>query len=287
MTILVTGATGGLASAVIERFAVLTGEPVVASGRMERDRVSGASDYARCDVSDRDAVRALVGRLRPRAVLHLAGSFRNDLTVDTAVNALSAGWIMEALAEAGCESRVVLIGSAAEYGVIPPGENPVPECRPLRPVSVYGLTKAMQTQIAGYFAAARGADVVVARLFNVHGPGLSERLFAGRAQRQIDAFARGEIDRLEFGSLEAARDYLGLDEAADLIARVFEHGARGEVYNVGSGRPVTMRALLDAMLARAGLPDAPVVERPVEGRAAVIDLPCIYADVAKLGRLPR
>jgi nucleoside-diphosphate-sugar epimerase len=285
VTVLVTGATGGLAAAVLARFAALGSDPVVASGRAERAQVAGASDYARCDLSDRDDVRALVARVRPRAVVHLAGSFRNDLAADTAVNALSAGWIIEALSDAGCDARVVLIGSAAEYGVVAPEDNPVPESRPLRPVSVYGLTKAMQTQLAGYFAAAKGADVVVARLFNVVGPGLSDRLFAGRAQRQIEAFRRGEIDRLEFGSLDAARDYLGTEEAAALIARVYSRGRRGEVYNVGSGRPVTMRALLDGMLSDAGIPGAPVVERPVEGRAAVIDLPCIYADVGKLERL--
>ncbi len=285
MTVLVTGATGGLAAAVLERFAAAGSGPVVASGRAEGARIAGDADYVRCDLSDRDDVRALVARIRPRAVVHLAGSFRNDLAADTTVNALSAGWLIEALSDTGCDARVVLIGSAAEYGVVAPEDNPVPESRPLRPVSVYGLTKAMQTQLAGYFAAAKGADVVVARLFNVVGPGLSDRLFAGRAQRQIEAFARGEIERLEFGSLEAARDYLDTGEAAERIARVFAHGRRGEVYNVGSGRPVTMRALLESMLARAGIPDAPVVERPVAGRAAVIDLPCIYADVGKLERL--
>jgi nucleoside-diphosphate-sugar epimerase len=287
MTVLVTGATGGLAPAVVRRFAADSGEPVVTSARADAGRLEGACDHVRCDLSVRDDVRALVARLRPSCVVHLAGSFRNDLAADAAVNALSAGWIMEALSDAGCKARVVLIGSAAEYGLVGRADNPVPETRPLRPVSVYGLTKAMQTQLAGYFAAARDADVVVARVFNIVGPGLSERLFAGRAQRQIDAYLNGEIDRLEFGNLEAERDYLSVDEAAEGIARVRAAGQRGEVYNVGSGRPVRIRDLLESMLARAGIAGAPVVERFVEGRAAVVDLPCIYADVGKLAALGR
>lgn len=281
MTTLVTGADGGLAATVIRRFAASGGGPIIASGRAER----GGDDYVRCDLSDRADVLSMIRRVRPRLVVHLAGSFRNDFATDVVVNALSAGWILDALLTAGLDARIVLVGSAAEYGFVEPGDNPISETRPLKPISVYGLTKAMQTQIAGYYAGGRGANVVVARLFNVIGPGLSQRLFVGRAQAQIERYQRGEIDQLEFGNLESERDYLTTDEVADRLALIASRGVRGEVYNVGSGRPVRMRELLRSMLERGGCADAPLVERTVKGRAAVIDLPCIYADVRKLDAL--
>lgn len=281
MTTLVTGAGGGLAATVIRRFAASGGGPIIASGRAER----GGDDYVRCDLSDRADVLSMIRGVRPRLVVHLAGSFRNDFATDVAVNALSAGWMLDALLTAGLDTRIVLVGSAAEYGLVEPGDNPVPETRPLKPMSVYGLTKAMQTQVAEYYAGGRGANVVVARLFNVIGPGLSQRLFVGRAQAQIERYQRGEIDQLEFGNLESERDYLTTDEAADRLALIASLGVRGEVYNVGSGRPVRMRELLRSMLERAGCADAPIVEHIVKGRAAVVDLPCIYADVRKLDAL--
>ena len=56
--------------------------------------------------------------------------------------------LLDALEEEKLRSRVVVMGSAAEYGVTAPEENPLSEDRILRPVSIYGLTKAFQTQLA-------------------------------------------------------------------------------------------------------------------------------------------
>lgn len=281
MRVLVTGATGGVARSVITRFASDSRNELVMCGRAERN-VDG---YVRCDLSDHDAVEAMVKRIRPRLVIHLAGSFQNNLAADLAVNSLSAGWIAETLLANSDDARLVLVGSAAEYGLISADENPVPETHALRPVSVYGLTKTMQTQIGTYYAAARGADVVIARLFNVFGPGLSERLFIGNAERQIERFRRGEIEHLVFGNLDSERDYISTDEAARLIMLLAERGERGSIYNIGSGQPVRMRELLKRMLAVAGISHAPIRERQIEGRAAAVDLPCIYADVSRLRAL--
>lgn len=281
MTVLVTGATGGLAATVVKRLAGTCRDPIVETGRAARDH----GDYVRCDLADRAAVVALIHRVRPRLVLHLAGSFQNDFSADVSVNALSAGWMIEATRQERLDTRFLLVGSAAEYGMVSPADNPVPESRPLRPVSVYGLTKAMQTQIAGFFAM-RGAPVVVGRLFNVIGHGLSPRLFVGRAQQLIERYRCGEIASLEFGNLQSERDYLPVEDAADKLLLVARHGASGEVYNVGSGRPIRMRALLDQMLVATGCSDAPVVERP-EATSERFDVPCIYADVARLEELER
>lgn len=280
MTVLVTGATGGLAATVVGRLSRTCSDPIVESGRTPRS----GGDYVICDLADRQAVADLIDRVRPRLVLHLAGSFQNDFSADVPVNALSAGWMIEASQQRGLATRFLLVGSAAEYGMVAPADNPVPESHPLRPVSVYGLTKAMQTQVGGFYATARGADVVVARLFNVAGGGLSQRLFVGRAEQLIARYVRGEIERLEFGNLQSERDYLSLEEAADRLLRVAAHAGSGEVVNVGSGRPIRMRALLDRMLAQAGCPDAPVLEAPA-AMPPRFDVPRIYADIARLEAL--
>lgn len=282
MTILVTGATGGIAAAVIDRLAGVCHHPIIETGRLARSD----PNYVRCDMADRAAVTALIGRVRPRLVLHLAGSFLNDFAADVPVNALSAGWMMEAAHQARLATRFLLVGSAAEYGMLASTDNPVPENHPLRPLSVYGLTKAMQSQIAGFYSATRGTDVVIARLFNVFGRGLSQRLFAGRAQQLVDRYRRGEITQLEFGNLQSERDYLPIEDAVDKILLIARSAPSGSVINVGSGRPVRMRALLDRMLALAGCPDAPVVEHPGAERER-FEVPSIYADVTRLEALKR
>lgn len=282
MRVLVTGATGGLAGAVLEEFSRIPGVSLVASGRRECAREA----YVACDLRDPAAIRRLVGKVRPALILHLAGSFENDFDADLAVNALSARHLLESCREAALGTRTVLLGSAAEYGLVRPSENPVAETQPLRPVSIYGLTKTIQSELAGYYSHALGVDVLVARLFNVTGTGLSPRLFAGRAERLIAQYGRGEIGQLEFGSLDSQRDYIAADEAARLLRLIAERGLSGEAYNVGSGQPTRMRDLLERMLAAAGVDRAVVREqRAVPGAAHRIDVPCIYADVRKLRAL--
>src|SRR3546814_451581 len=162
-------------------------------------------------------------------------------------------------------------------------ENPVAEDRVLRPVSVYGITKAWQTELA-YLYAGRGVDVVVARIFNLLGPHLSERLFVGRLRKQIDEVRRGERRRIEVGSLSASRDYIAIEDAATQLLTIAELGDAGKVYNVGSGLPITMQELLCRELAHNGLTEVAVVEATDSADSRRYDVPLIYADVSNVTR---
>ena len=58
--------------------------------------------------------------------------------------------IFDSIREINVKARVLLVGSAAEYGRIEEADNPVSEAHPLRPISIYGLTKVMQTTLMAY-----------------------------------------------------------------------------------------------------------------------------------------
>ncbi len=258
MKVLVTGAAGGLGRLVCARLADDRAVELFRTDRMPSD----APGHLPCDITDPAAVTALLGRTRPERIYHLAGSATGEYERDRAVNADGARFLCEAVRAPGLRSRIVVIGSAAEYGLIAPAENPVPESRALRPATVYGLTKAIQTQIASFYAAQHEVDVVVARLFNLLAPGLADHLFVGRAERLIARFRRGEIATLEFGNLASARDYVEGDAAVDQLALIAAKGARGEVYHVASGRAIVMRDLLARLLREAGIDPAVVREAP-------------------------
>lgn len=277
MTLLITGATGGFGrifSAWTKRHAK---EDIILTGRAD----IGGDGYVQCDMRRPEEIRALIERVRPRLIFHLAGSFLSDYEQDHAVNAGSAKAIFDALLTWGCATRVVLFSSAAEYGVVSPEENPIREDHVLRPVSIYGLTKAFQTQLAYYYAHAHGLDVVVARLFNLRVPGLSERLFVGRVEQSIARLKRGEIDAIEVGNLEGVRDYVTGEEAIRQTNLIALRGRPGEVYHIGSGVPTKVRDLLDTMLHAAGLDWSVVrMEKHIETRTGY-DVPAIYADMSK------
>lgn len=276
MTTLVTGASGGLGR-ILCRNLRDAGDDVVGVAR----RGSARDGVLECDVTGLQAVRDLISRVRPKLVYHLAGSFSNHYETDYAVNTEAARHLLEACAAVVPSARIVLVGSAAEYGLLRPDENPVKEDRVLRPVSIYGLTKSYQTLLGVCFAHARGADVVVARLFNLMAAGLSERLFIGRVERLIAEYAEGQIDRIEVGNLDSQRDYVEGSEAAAQLRAIAARGARGEIYHVASGTAVQIRQVLHRMLDAAGIPREAVVEATAAGGRAGYDVPVIRADMRR------
>lgn len=277
MKVLVTGAGGALGRLLCRR---LAGEGGVEVVRADLTPSEAPGSFV-CDIADADAVTALVRETRPDRIFHLAGNLSSDFEQSRAVNADGARFLCEAVLRCSLRSRLVVIGSAAEYGLVAPAENPVSEARALRPVSVYGVTKAFQTQIAALYAARHAVDIVVARPFNFLAPGLSEHLFLGRAERLIAQFQRGEIASLEFGNLSSTRDYVDGEQALDQLLLIADKGVRGEVYHVASGRPITMRELLARLLREASIDPGVVREAPDRPTRMGTDVPTIYADLSK------
>ena len=275
MTILVTGATGAFGRFFSRWLHDHQAGPLVLTSR------TPPKDYEclACDMTDPSAVYDLIRRVAPRLVYHLAGSYSNQFEIDHAVNTLAARNLLEASLRGGLEARIVLIGSAAEYGVTLPAENPLSEDRVLRPVSIYGITKAAQTHFATYYAHQHKVDVVVARMFNLFMTGLSDRLFIGRVEKMIQRYKAGEVETIDVGSLDTQRDYVSAETAAEQIVAIASRGRAGDIYHVGSGRAVAIREILQTMLAVAGVPFLAVRE------AAAIrpgyDASVVYADMSR------
>lgn len=275
MRILVTGAAGFLARPLLELL------------RKENHELHGvdfrpvqAAVSHQCDLGNAAEVAALIRAVQPDRVFHLAGTFTNEFAADFTGNVTTTQHLLEAVCTSAPAARVVLIGSAAEYGCVRPEENPVPEDHPLAPVSLYGWSKVCQTHLAGFYHRVRGADVVLARLFNLSGKGASPRLFVGRLNEQIARFNRGETQEILVGNLNSVRDYVSTDEAARQLAGIANHGQAGKVYHVGSGVPVKMRDLLERMLAEAGI-GLESVRVAVGEPAGKLDIPMIFADMQR------
>ncbi len=273
---LVTGAAGFTGRHLVGFLRGQNEGKVIAAGREAGDGIMGL------DLADADQVRQAISRLRPSRIFHCAGRFTNVWESDFPAN---VGWtrhVLEAVREHDPACRVLLIGSAAEYGT--PPEGPVAETAPLHPVTIYGVTKAMQTMLMGYYHRSAGMDVVMARTFNLFGPGCSPNLFPGRVAEQIERVRQGLQARIELHSLSSRRDYLPVGDAVRAYARIMDHGRSGEVYHVGSGFPVTMSKLLEQLLSDSGLTMADVTtsaDAPTK-----TNVPEIYADLSKLNALP-
>jgi GDP-4-dehydro-6-deoxy-D-mannose reductase len=217
-----------------------------------------------CDLAKPEEVEGILKDQAPDQIYHLAGTFTNDYGLDHASNVESSKNLLDAVVKLKLNPKILLVGSAAEYGDVPEAENPVKENRPLRPVSVYGLTKAMQTQLMLFYAATTTLRLVMARTFNLMGKGVSDRLFVGKIYQQIDELKKNKLQKITTGFLGAERDYLPVEEAVRKYKVLMEKGAPGEVYNVGSGKGIKMSSLLYKILQENGLSMDVVLERAVE-----------------------
>jgi len=242
---------------------------------------SSLKDFFPCDLSRPEDVRLLLIETQPDQIYHLTGTFTNDYETDYKANCLSSKNLLDALLALKKQSRVLLIGSAAEYGNAMNGEVPIAEDHPLLPVSVYGLTKVFQTQMMKYYSNNHALDLVMARPFNLFGKGISSKLFVGRVYEQIQEFRSGKIRKIVVGSLQSERDYLHVKRAVGDYQVIMAKGHSGEIYNVGSGQPIKVAALLDQILKEEGL-DWSIVE---EGNYLSSSVSISFADVSKLKRL--
>lgn len=276
MSILVTGASG------------FVGKHLIKYLRLQHDQCTGLSrsqsediDHITCDLTDRKQVGIVLKQLKPALIYHMAGSFSNDYETDFNSNVVSTKNLLDSIAELKLATRILIMGSAAEYGEVEAAKNPITEEHPLKPISIYGWTKAAQTQLASVYFNSHGIETVVARTFNLAGDGASDKLFIGRIKKQINAVLAGEAERISVGNLDAIRDYLDINQACEMYRVIATKGRAGETYNVASGKPVVMRDMLTMMLAEAGLDFSIVDEKSYNKTSTSIETSVSYANINK------
>lgn len=169
------------------------------------------------------------------------------------------------------DTRVVLASSAAVYG--DPASVPVAEDDPTVPAAPYGVSKLATDHLARVYADRYDLATVSLRYFNVYGTGANGGV--------VDAFCRRALagePLVVHGDGEQTRDLVHVDDvvAANLLAATTEH--TGTVFNVGTGRGVTIRTLAD--LVRDLAPTDPAVSHAAE-RAADIRHSCANVSRAR------
>jgi GDP-4-dehydro-6-deoxy-D-mannose reductase len=169
--------------------------------------------------------------------------------------------LLEALRQEAPEARVLLVGSAEEYG--PPQYLPVDEAHPLSPRNPYATSKAMVEQLAEFYVEMHGMSVVRTRAFNHVGPGQADNFVVSAFARQI---AEAEAARPEggnfvisTGNLEVRRDFSDVRDVVRAYWLALEAG-ESAVYNVCSGHPTLVSDILTGLVAHSPLE----VERQID-----------------------
>jgi nucleoside-diphosphate-sugar epimerase len=249
--VLLFGASGFLGRAV---GAALRDDPrvaeVVAVGRRPVPGTRWLRHDLVCDTAS--ALARLLAELTPDAVVNCAGRLSGSYPELVAGNTGTVASLVDAIVAGTTQTRLVTIGSAAEYGVVKPGRR-VRETDPAIPVSGYGVTRLAATQLVELAARSGDLDAVVLRVFNPVGPGLPEHNLAGRAIRELHRALDTGAGEIRMGPLGAYRDFVDVrDVASAVVAAVFAPRVPGVVCNVGSGTAVTARTLVHLLAEVAG-----------------------------------
>jgi GDP-4-dehydro-6-deoxy-D-mannose reductase len=281
-TALITGVSG-FAGGHLARRLLDDGWNVAGTVHSRTARIPEIAEH-RVEIDDRDVLAGLVAGLEPDVVFHLAAVVDTVTTPDVVdlhrVNTLGTVAVLEALRELQRKPRFIYTSSAFAYGFTAPEEQPVREDQPLRPLTPYGSSKVAGEAIALQFARETGTEVVVTRAFQHTGPGhVGAYALADWAQQLAEIEAADGAGVIRCGNIDVERDYCDVRDVAGAYVAVARDGAAGAVYNVASGVPVTMRALLERLIRAFGVDVAIEVD---ESRLRKVDQPRFFADVSRL-----
>jgi UDP-glucose 4-epimerase len=293
LRVLVTGGAGFLGSHLVDRL-LSEGYSVVVVDNLSSGRLENIGHhlgepgfrFVRADLLEPDT---WVGEVRDaNVVFHFAANpevrhsvrepldhYRQNLTAT--MNVLEAARLHGV-------GAVVLASSSTVYG--DPEVVPTPEDHPLKPISVYGATKAAAEIMLETYARLYGLRALILRYANIVGP----RLRHGAIYDFIEKLRRNPRRLEVLGDGTQRKSYLHVGDAVEATLAALDHlleaGKKLETYNVGSRDWTTVGEIADAVIEAMGLKEVEYVYNPAtpDGRGWPGDVKIMLLDTSKIER---
>jgi GDP-4-dehydro-6-deoxy-D-mannose reductase len=255
MKVLVTGADGFVGSLLVRRLLdeghdVTGGTRAEAVSEAERRRRNSLPDVRRrsLELLDGASVREALFEGWD-AVVHLAAvssvdDARRAPIAAWDVNATGSARIAYAMAEskvAGEDPLLVLVSTAEVYGSGPP--LPRVETDPVRPVSAYAASKLAAEVACLEVHRSTGLRVVVARPFPHVGGGQDTRFVVPAFLERLRWAKQNGAPVVKVGRTDPIREFMHVNDVVDAYLAILERSTPGEVYNVASGRAVSVKEI--------------------------------------------
>lgn len=240
-----------------------------------------------CDLGDVVAAEAMLRDVQPDQIYHLAGyahvgrSFHEPEEAWSG-NLTATRCLLEGVVRWGGRPRILYVGSGQVYGDAEGPDGTHDETRLLRPSSPYAASKAAADLAAYQYGRSPGLEVIRSRPYNHIGPGQSPEFAVSHFAHQLVNIERGhQPPLLETGNLSSRRDLTDVRDMVRAYVLLMKHGRPGEAYNIGTGRCLAMREVLDRLLAQVPIP---VEVRQKEELVRATDPAAVRADATKLRR---
>lgn len=280
--VLVTGGGGLIGSALVPRLIRLGHDVAVIdrdSARLEQFSAhsdSGRVQMFHVDITDPTSIARAAQMARPAAIVHLAAlhvipecEAEPRRTVETNISGLAN--VLDAADRVGTE--FVLFASTAD--VYTSSAEPLAENDLTCPSTVYGATKLLGERLVAEWAGRRlSRRATSLRIFNVYGPADHNPHVIPDILKSIRQ--SGEI---RVGNTDARRDFIHVDDLAELLCRVLHSADQPALMNAGTGLTASVAEILKIL---QELVDCPFSwsSDPTKFRKA--DRLCLRADTGRL-----
>ena len=206
------------------------------------------------DLADSSRLVRLVYELQPDEIYnlgaqsHVRASF--DIPEYTAdVTGVGALRMLEAIRESGVDTRLYQASSSEAFGSSPPPQD---EETPFRPLSPYGVAKAMAHWMCVSYRESYGIWCASGILFNHESPRRGETFVTRKITRALARIQAGLQEKLYLGNLDAKRDWGWAPDYTDAIWRMLQADEPND-YVIATGEMHTVREFLAAAAAILGL----------------------------------
>ncbi len=290
MKTLVTGGAGFIGSTLVDRL-LAEGHSVdvvddLSSGKLSnlaeaRAQAGHGLSFHQIDIRSAD-VAELIERRGPEVVFHLAAQADvrvsvADPVLDASINIIGGLNVLEGARRAGTAKVVFASSGGTIYGEPEASALPVDETHPQRPESPYGVSKRVFTDYLNAYRILHQLEFTSLALGNVYGPRQDPHGEAGVVSIFAGKLLNGEPCTI-FGDGTQTRDFVYVDDVVDAFVRAATRGG-GLLFNVGTGREVSVNDLYTSMAAAAGV-SADAVRAPA--RAGELDRIALDASKAKI-----
>lgn len=254
MKVLVTGA-GGFVGEYLVKLLKAHNHDIVAIGINNGTFLKELSIPTHVvNILDYPVLRETMQNVVPDAVIHLAAVSnvpiswnKPGLTID--VNIHGTVNVLQALYEVNPKAKFLNIGSSDEYGLTAKCGKPLTEDMPCQPQNPYSISKYCTEQMVLQLGKKYGMNVISTRSFNHFGPGQAKGFVVSDFASQIKAIEAGEQEAvIRVGDLSAARDFTFISDVVEAYVSLIEKDVESGVYNVCSGKAMTVQEILDMML---------------------------------------
>jgi len=237
------------------------------------------------DILDEAALGAALRDFAPDTIFHLAafsnpeGSWKEARrTLET--NIIGAHNLLSAATETGRKPRMLLVGSAQQYGDVSADAQPIGEEQEQKPLTPYAVSKTSQELLGRRSFWSEELPVYVTRSFNHTGPGQADSYVSSSFARQVAEVEKGTREPvIRVGNLSARRDFTDVRDVAAAYSAIVERGEPGRPYNVCRGEAVSIGEVLEELVRQSRSPVQVVVDLE---RYHALDAPLIVGDPARL-----